>query len=375
MHLGHLIVEASEYDAKFHPSIPIDDKKLTGLCFAMPRAFPSTARCSRVAPLVIRLGVKQVIHSKFLYPTTILDTNYELMDIRIRSSIRYMLGMPRDSCSAQLHADLGIWPSQYYAHERAMRMAYRIAHKYWTSSERGWIHDSNGELVPWGPRGWPKFLKVATVEHGVITRLGSILSENGLSWEVVYQFIGGEEDWHKKVKEQICQRFERYCQEAANEYKHPLLAFHEPRSDQPRIKIALRFGGELAVAALRMRCPSLRLRPGRDQGKCRYCGRGRENGRHLLVCKDIPPDLLASRIDILDSIKCQSGSVGLSSLAASDLALSFNWRHMESSLLKRLLVWCRNMINKYAAFIPEWERQAYPKLVDYPVHPARPRRR
>jgi hypothetical protein len=375
-YLGHRVVEAPEYSRQAEKIIPIDDKKLNGLCFAMARAFPSTARCCRVAPLAIRSGVKQVVHAKYLYPTALIDTDYKLLDTRIRRSLRYMLGLPTDSSSAQLHADLGIWPSDYYAHQRALRMAWRVANRYWTRGDKSMVEASDGSIVEGLSSERPKFLDLCRVTGGIVGRLGDILKEYSLTWEVVYQYQGGEDGWAKEISKRLGKRFADYCKEAASEYDHPTLAFAEPpRKDTPRIKRALRVGGELAVAALRMRCPSLRLRPDRDRlSRCRYCERGRENGRHLLQCLHVPTDLLEARTDILNSIKKQSGNHRISSLAvAADLALSLDWRLMDDIMLKRLLVWCRNMINRYADFVPQWETDQLPQLEAYPVHRIRPR--
>ena len=314
-HLGHRIVEAPEYKERAEKVIPIDEKKLTGLCFAMARAFPSTARCCRVAPLAMRSGVKQVIHAKYLYPTAIMDTDYHMIDVRVKRSLRYMLGMPPDSCSAQLYADLGIWPSEYYAHQRALRMAYRLAIRYWTKGDQTPLKAWDGSIVEgqfFTDR--PKFLDAIRVSGGVVARLGEIMKMYKLTWESVYQYRGNDKDWSTFVSERVSKRFEDYCEEAAREYDHPLLATSALAKDNPRIRPALRLGGELAVAALRIRCPTLRLRPDRNyrQHRCRYCKKGRENGRHLLVCQDIPQDLLQARIAVLDEIRQQNGVRGLS---------------------------------------------------------------
>ena len=50
-----------------HPlHIPVKEHKIQGLCIALLKMFPTSARCTRVAPLAARLGVLQVIHAKFL---------------------------------------------------------------------------------------------------------------------------------------------------------------------------------------------------------------------------------------------------------------------------------------------------------------------
>ena len=351
-HLGHIIVEAPEYGKRRERIIPVDEKKVRGLCYAMAKAFPSTARYCHVAPLSIRLGVRQVIHAKYLYPTALIDTDYQTLDVEIRRSLKYMLGLPPNSSSAQLHADLGIWPSEYYADQRAMRMAGRLAYRYWTQGEEH--------------RSRPKFID-SKAKDGVVARIGDILWKYRKTWKDVYEF-GHEEGWSKTVLELLGRRFAAYCQQAAEQYDHPILAYSGVPAPQPRIKRALRFGGELAVAAIRMRSPSLRLRPAHDHGLCRYCKEGRENGRHLLECNAIPEDLWRTREAFLEEIRCGDTS----RIRVIDNALSFNWRLMENEQLKRLLVWCRNMINRYASYVPEWELVEAPELAAYPVRRVRP---
>ena len=186
--------------------------------------------------------------------------------------------------------------------------------------------------------------------------------------------------------------FEKECKEAAakDRHNHPLLEFPQANR-RPRIKHVLSLGGDLALAALRMRCPRLRLVPSyihSDHGTCRYCGHGPENGLHLIECPNLPsssydpqdpkkPRGLRERRDkILDDISRESG-VPIAGGTRSRLPvirkyiIEFAWPNMTPALLKRLLVFCRDLINKYAAYKPvDWEES--PKLAAFPVHRVRP---
>ena len=101
-----------------------------------------------------------------------------------------------------------------------------------------------------------------------------------------------EAEWKQRVSNAIQKAFEQECKEAAakDQHNHSLLEFpHANR--RPRLKHVLSFGGDLALAALRMRCPRLRLLPSfkhNDHGICRYCGHGPENGLHLVMCPSLP---------------------------------------------------------------------------------------
>jgi len=55
--------------------------------------------------------------------------------------------------------------------------------------------------------------------------------------------------------------------------------------------------------------------------------------------------------------------------AIQNYMIEFSWPNMTNALLKRLLVFCRDLINKYAAYKPAWEKAI---MAPYPVHRVRP---
>jgi hypothetical protein len=367
-YLGLITVEAPEYRRRLALHLPTDKDKVRPLCFALLRMFPSTARCTRVAPLAARLGVLQVIHAKFLYPTPLLDIDYDVLDRQTNRCLRSLCGLPLCSPSALLHADLGVWPSRYYAHQRALTFLYRLRAQYWTSEAfQQWYEDSPGET--------PKCLSSEWASRGVLARFGRLLKEYGLSWEQLRPKECSEEGWKQRVSKAIQASFERECKKAAAKHRHPWLEYPQP-TKKPRIHQCLQLGGDLALAALRMRCPRLRLVPSfqpQDHGKCRFCADGPENGAHLIVCPAIPPRLRSSRDSILVAIATQARvpmtATRRGKQAIQDYVMNFSWPNMTIDLLKRLLVFCRNLINQYADFVPVWEP---PDMVAFPVRRVRP---
>lgn len=210
--------------------------------------------------------------------------------------------------------------------------------------------------------------------RGVMQRLTGILEHYKLSWDDVRK-CQMEENWSKRVNESLCQDFSEYCAKGAAKYQHPSLSWTKPRME-PRIRSCLRFGGELALAALRIRAPRLRLRPRGDDNSCRYCGRpGMEHGRHLIFCPALPQDLREAKERVFEAISTESGLhwqvTRRSQEAIESLIIEFDWPRQNEETLKALLVFCRNLINKYAGATPKWER---PELAAYPVHRTRPRR-
>jgi hypothetical protein len=215
----------------------------------------------------------------------------------------------------------------------------------------------------------------------MLARYGSILTEYGLSWEDLRKggdgedYNEGEKIWKVKVGKAIQAAFEKDCKRAAAKYRHPWLEYRHP-TKQSRMHHCLKLGGDLALAALRMRNPRLRLVPSyqpHDHGKCRYCANGPENGAHLIICPELPSELSSSRDYILEAIMKQANvpmtATRRGKKAIQDYVMTFTWPMQTDGLLKRLLVFCRNLINKYAAFKPAWESS---DLDAFPVHRVRP---
>ena len=220
-----------------------------------------------------------------------------------------------------------------------------------------------------------------------MARFTNLLEEYKLKWE---NLVCEKGEWKQRVSKAIQAAFEKECADAAGKLKHnhPLLLFPQANR-RPRIKHVLSLGGDLALAALRMRCPRLRLVPSynrRDHGICRFCSHGPENGLHLVMCPSLPsspPDpsdpkkplgLRQRREKILEDISSESkvpkvGATRNRMGAMQNYIMEFAWPNMTPALLKRLLVFCRDLINKYAACKPTWESA---EMASFPVHRVRP---
>ena len=391
-YLGIHIMEAPEYGRCLPLIIPTKEHKIRGLCIALIKMFPTSARCTRVAPLAIRLGVLQVIHAKFLYQSPLLDIDYKMLDTHVNRCLRRLCGLPLCTPSVLIHADLGVWPSRYYAHQRALLFLHRLRFKYWTKDGfQTWFANPEDAAIPppQPPSGVvPKCLRPKWAPRGVLARYGTLLEKYQLSWD---DLLSEEGQWKQRVNRAIQAAFEAECRDAAGKHNHPLLEFpHANR--RPRIKHVLSLGGDLALAALRMRCPRLRLVPSynrRDHGICRCCGHGPENGLHLLECPFLPSSpadpndpkkpvgLYERRQMIIDAIGRESGvpvdrrATRRRMDAIQNYMIEFAWPNMTPALLKRLLVFCRDLINKYAAFEPkDWKEPA--DMASFPVHRVRP---
>ena len=111
-----------------------------------------------------------------------------------------------------------------------------------------------------------------------------------------------------------------------------------------------------------------------------------ENGLHLLECPGLPsspPDphdpknplgLYERRKKIFQDISREAkvpieGATRHRMDAIQNYIMQFAWPNMTPALLKRLLVFCRDLINKYAAYKPAWETAM---MASFPVHRVRP---
>ena len=167
-----------------------------------------------------RLCVIQVIHANFLYQPAVQDIEYSVVDVQIKRSIRSMFGLPMCTPSAQIHADLGIWPCRYYADQRALRLVWRLRWQSWTKAA----------FQQWCPRGseeLPACLKPAWAPRGVLGRFTTIMETYGLSWADLNRCEDAG-DWQKKISDGLRRRFAAYCQQAAERYHHPVLTWDKP---------------------------------------------------------------------------------------------------------------------------------------------------
>jgi len=247
-YLGIHIDEAPEFRCRIPLHIPIKEHKIQGLCIALLRMFPTSSRCTRVAPLAVRLGVLQVIHAKFLYQSPLLDIDYTILDRKVNRCLRRLCGLPYCTPSVFIHAELGVWPSRFYAHQRALLFLYRLRWKYWTKEGfKTWFANPNDARTPPAqppPGVVPKCLRPAWAAGGVLARFSNILKEYELSWG---HMDCEETVWKQRVSNAIQEAFERECKAAAakDQHNHPLLEF--PNANRrPRLKHVLSFGGDLA---------------------------------------------------------------------------------------------------------------------------------
>jgi len=333
-------------------------------------------------------SVLQVIHAKFLYQAPPLDIDYKILDCHINRCLRRLCGLPLCTPSVLIRADLGVRPSRFYAHQRAFLFLYRLRWKYWTKDGfKAWFDNPENARTPppQPPPGVvPRCLCPEWATRGVLARFSKLLEEYKLSWE---HTVCVEGEWKQQVSKVIQTAFEQECKEAAAKDQHN----HPPCSSslKPIGARGSNVSPRLALAALRMRCPRLRLVPSykhNDRGTCRYCGHGSESGLHLLECPSLPssphdPDDPKKPLGLCEIFQDISSEAKVPTLGATrhrvgaiqNYITRFAWPNVAPALLpallKRLLVFCRDLINKYAAYKPGWEKA---EMAAFAVHRVRP---
>ena len=95
-----------------------------------------------------------MIHAKFLYQSPLLDIDYQILDRKVNQCLRRLCGLPFCTPSVFIHAELGVWPSRFYAHQRALLFLYRLRWKYWTKAGfKTWFDNPNDARLPPPPDG------------------------------------------------------------------------------------------------------------------------------------------------------------------------------------------------------------------------------
>jgi hypothetical protein len=69
--------------------------------------------------------------AKALYPTPVVDVDYEALDTLVYQATCRVMGLPPNAPSAAVRWELRLMPSKLYAHQHALRWACRFAHYSW----------------------------------------------------------------------------------------------------------------------------------------------------------------------------------------------------------------------------------------------------
>ena len=380
-YLGFHLYQAPFHGRRMPSTIPFPSKTVESRLYALNHLLTGTSKKQALSSAAIRQTIHQVVYAKALYPTSVLDIDYDALDIMVNRRLRTLFNLPLQTSTIFYRRELGIWPSKFYAHQRALSFAWRLRHTYWTSSIfEEWL--TAPQL--------PAIFNLTWATGGVLSRFSRILSLYDLTWQDLHTTTN-EEMWHTTVATRIDLQLSTLCQRAQDQYDLPFFTPHPdpartlpapmmpiplPSINQPLPAYLKHFSGDLARAALRFRYPHLRALPGpptRYLGLCRICRHGAENGLHLLQCPYLQPHLATQRDSLYELITQQVGRVWAPTRTSIDLArslmISLRWPHQSIQLLRNVLAFFRSVINMYAAYPAPWEGHL---STSYYVRPVRP---
>lgn len=89
----------------------------------LTRTFSLPSGLQLASPRLVAIGVKQVVHAAALYPTPVVDVDYDALDRVVFPAVRRLLGLPRDASNAFLWTELTLWPSHLLAQKGTLHFA------------------------------------------------------------------------------------------------------------------------------------------------------------------------------------------------------------------------------------------------------------
>ena len=348
-YLGFTLLEAPAKYKRLSTTTDYDTATANTRLYGMRTLFRNKSHRQALVPSALRIGIHQVVHAKALYPTAILDIHYQNLDVRVNGCLRDVFNMPLQCSATYLRRELGIWPSKFYAHRRALRFAWKLHHEHWTKP--AFQHLSRATHLP------PVY-EDTWVPGGVLTRLSRILGLYGLTWKNVYRTSDWDK-WSERIHQALSHALNHLVDEWAHHYGFPH-TYKAITSFQPPLPSYLEVGGDLACAGLRFRYARLRSLPYRDptnHGTCRFCQQGPENGHHLLHCTSLPDDLNTHLLQLCQAITQEAHRHDRHFRPLSAL-YALQWPRQTKPLLIRVLAFMRTVINRYVSTLPAPEEDA-----------------
>jgi endonuclease/exonuclease/phosphatase family metal-dependent hydrolase len=270
----------------------------TRLPLELPRAWASLykagAALSPVVPVPLAAQLRLIVTDVLagvMYPAAVQDLDYMRIDTFVMSLIRRLTGCAAGSSATLLRCELGVMPSRYLAHRRAVQYWLHVSHDAWFAP-----------LLPtFRGRGPLKRLQN-------IAALYDLTETTGISDGEPCPF--DKDTWRNKVHEAVGDAAVRYLQEqtAQRGLSGPEVA---PRRNGLLKLVArpyVREGGSLAKYGVLFRQCFLTTRFGdwdvRHHRPCPHCSSPGHfaDPCHLLECVEAPPDLASVRSAVLGRI-------------------------------------------------------------------------
>jgi hypothetical protein len=309
-------------------------------------------------------AIKQRIFGKALYPTAVIDLDYQALDSVVYELLRTLLQLPKCTPKALLFWELRILPSELQAYRRALRQMGRFVHHcffYPYLVEPLLQHGDAGglsQLFSYGP--FRRFIRILEFNISRQQTIGDIVLKGFTDHPQALRKLAGLniDEWNGRVETAIGECFTAWMEEKLSGYppcyRGPLRAGLGARGRKAPAYLSL--GGDRARTALRFKVPFLRYYHDRTQGlpQCAWCGAAdAEGGSHLLSCSHQPPSVERA---VKAALRAISDEAGLSIVRRqAELVRAFYsvaWRHQSAATVMTVLDTMSHIVNTYRRSIP-----------------------
>lgn len=324
-HLGHTIHEApAQRYGRQKRKAPLDLQRLAGAVFSLLRVYKCLGRARGLNPNLVTIALHQVVHAVALYPTPVYDVSYEVVDKWVNFALKKLYRLPPTFPTVLLRHDFGLWPSEYYAHQRALLFIYRLIWRYWPGPGIRWLFEHNNYYDRLPP-------ELDGIEFFI--RFDRILDRYNMSWlHILVDYADdadlnadpaegddgtaistNELEWQRLVNSKICKAITGWVHHHARRYELEHLTEVKIEDLLPTMPPWMTHGENLTRFALLARSNTPRLFGGINSLRlpCRMCCDipgpewldRNERGLHILWCDHLPEqfrlrrDALAPRMN------------------------------------------------------------------------------
>jgi hypothetical protein len=295
---------------RWNPTHPLDMVTLNRNAGALVNTFRlPDGQLYAPVPALIR-GLYDGLLASALYPTPVVDVDYGALDQLVLSTARRVLVLPPTCPSLMLHWELRIMPSKFLGHLRALRFANAFARQSWFYAH-AIAQASSSDLNYWTKQGPLERLTDLLKQYAYYLFKGTFKGNYKPSTREVWTCTAAvdKEEWAKRVKVAVRTQYASWHRAETDQLPTGYRVTLKTTLSALLISLPvyLRRGGNRARAALRFKCPTLRMHFHQDEPPlCIWCRVGIEEGRHIIACPRIPAALKAQVTPVLSAIALEA---------------------------------------------------------------------
>lgn len=295
---------------RWNPTHPLDMDTLNRNAGALVNTFRlPNGQIYATVPALVR-GLYDGLLASALYPTPVVDVDYEALDQLVLSTARRVLVLPPTCPSLLLHWELRIMPSKFLGHLRALRFANAFARQSWFYAH-AIAQASSSDLHYWTKQGPLARLTDLLKQYAYYLFKGTFKGNFKPSTREVWTCTAdvAKQEWAKRVRVAVRTQYASWHRAEANQLPTGYRVTLQTTLSVLLLSLPvyLRRGGNRARAALRLKCPTLRQHfHQQEQPLCLWCRVGTEEGRHIIACPRIPAALNAQVTPVLSAIASEA---------------------------------------------------------------------